>query len=346
MAGRTVLGLVACAAAASEPAADGDGGRPHRDLSRRDAAWSIRPGHRDDSKDVAYQRRMTYQALPLSALLVGVAARASLRFAAGDGFVGHAATGGAARLGRPFAAGLLPSNRRCAVAAVAGGRPGERRAVLSRRGNRRTRDDRPRGMALSCRAHRGDAAAGAVAFRRSSRRRASPPTPRSSTASSVDREELPRVPHAESRRRCAASVPTSTFRSIRPNTCALDALRRLIARSAVAARGGPREMPGVRCSRPERPRPATTCSPICAHGESEGDGTAQIWHAAHGGAGSQIERDRARTTPSESLVVAQIAPLARPAACPERTLPVRTRFNPVTLSPTSSHMRRIWRFLP
>jgi mono/diheme cytochrome c family protein len=37
-------------------------------------------------QDVAYRRRMTYRAVPVSALLGGVAPGASLRFAAGDGF--------------------------------------------------------------------------------------------------------------------------------------------------------------------------------------------------------------------------------------------------------------------
>ena len=37
-------------------------------------------------RDVAYKRRMTYQAVPVAALLNGVAPAASLRFTAADGF--------------------------------------------------------------------------------------------------------------------------------------------------------------------------------------------------------------------------------------------------------------------
>ena len=80
-------GFVACAAMASEPAVTVTAGGhtatyTAATLLAHPAAVTV-----TIPKDVAYQRRMTYQAVPLSALLVGAAPGASLRFVAGDGFV-------------------------------------------------------------------------------------------------------------------------------------------------------------------------------------------------------------------------------------------------------------------
>ncbi len=79
-------GLVVCAAMASEAVLTVTaGGRTATytvaSLLAHPAAVAV-----TIPKDVAYQRRMTYQAVPMAVLLNGVAPGASLRFVAGDGF--------------------------------------------------------------------------------------------------------------------------------------------------------------------------------------------------------------------------------------------------------------------
>ena len=49
---------------------------------------------------------------------------------------------------------------------------------------------------------------------------------------------------------------------------------------------------------------------------------------------------------SEGSCPAQVAPLAHGQPGPANTRPTRTRLRPTTFRPTSSHMRRIWRFCP
>lgn len=79
-------GLVGCAAMASEPvltvtAAGRTATYSVASLLAHPAAVAI-----TIPRDVAYKRPMTYQAVPVAALLTGVAPNASLRFKAGDGF--------------------------------------------------------------------------------------------------------------------------------------------------------------------------------------------------------------------------------------------------------------------
>jgi mono/diheme cytochrome c family protein len=80
-------GLAACVAMATEPVLTVVAGG--RTATYTLASLLAHPAAVDVvvPKDVAYQRRMTFRAVPVAALLTGVAPDASLRFVAGDGFV-------------------------------------------------------------------------------------------------------------------------------------------------------------------------------------------------------------------------------------------------------------------
>jgi hypothetical protein len=74
--------------------------------------------------------------------------------------------------------------------------------------------------------------------------------------------------------------------------------------------------------------------------------TAQSARRSTGNARSgRVDHDSPERRMLEMLVAAQITPLAR-GSSPSFTLPMRTRFKPRTVRPTSSHMRRICRFCP
>ena len=146
-----------------------------------------------------------------------------------------------------------------------------------------------------------------------------------------------------------ASVPTSTFRSIRPNTCALDALRRLIRDPQSLRRWPAAKMPAFDVAMLSDRELNDVLAYLRYMANRKVDGAARATAAQRRSLhDARIPRcaNPARRQWLRTVRRRAGSATCRPAACPARTLPVRTRFRPVTLSPTSSHMRRIWRFLP